>query len=382
MHNGAKEGDLMKYSIMPLILVIICVTLTACNAAPAGPDGDAANNGLNSAPPTAGSLAEPPVIADDNAAIRWVEPALEALIRKELDKQEGDIFSSDLDHIRVIKLLGDTHIAINVNPFGSSIDLHNFDNTGMPLKDGTYELYEHQYTRGSISSLADFANFRNIEDLRIYKNDLRDLRGLASLKKLELFRLNDCAIQSIEDLAQLRQIDYLDLQSNQISDISPLCNLDQLSQLHIGNNNISNLDKLSSLKNLQFLSVDYNPIENIDFIKELEKVTYFGLSGTKVEDISILAEKTDMKILHLQNMDVKKVDLTPLKNLKKLHFLNVRQNKAELLNLHAIAELKSLNLGAIIIAPNDINITEEDITWLREQFPNCQIISNSDQIII
>jgi Leucine-rich repeat (LRR) protein/predicted small secreted protein len=365
---------MMKHRVLLLILVILCLTLTACATTPAGPD-DAADTGQNSAPPTGGSPAEPPTIADDNAAIQWVEPILEALMRQELNKPEGDIFPSELDHIKRFRLIGDTHIAINVN-FGSRFDPHEFDSAGIPLKDGTYELDGQQYSRGSISRLADFANFRNMEDLRVSKNDLHDLKGLASLEKLELLRLSDCAIHNVENLAELRQIDFLDIESNQISDIAPLVNLEQLSNIFLGNNNISNLDRLSSLRNLQYIGIEYNPVENIDFIRTLEKLTGFGISGTKVEDISILAEKTDLLTLHLKNMDVKSLDLTPLTTLQKLRGLSVTQNQAELLSIQVIGEFKELMLLEIV--SNDINISEEDIAWLREHLPHCQINSVFD----
>jgi len=372
MHNRA----------LPLILIVLCVALTACNAAPTGP-GDDADNGLNPSPPAAGPAAEPPAItgeiAGDNAAIQWVEPALEALMRQELDKPQGDIFPSDLDHVREFRLIGDTHIAININPFSSRLDLHEIDSAGMPLKDGTYELDGQQYKRGSISSLADFANFRNIKDLRIYKNGLHDLKGLSSLEKLDFLRLRDCAIQNVEDLAELRQIDYLDVGSNHISDIEPLGNLEQLSQICLDNCNISNLDRLSSLKNLQSISVEYNPVESIDFISTLAKVTGFSFSGTKVEDISILAEKTDLLVLRLKNMEVKSVDLAPLAALKKLRGLSVAQNQAELLGLQVIGGFKELALLEIV--SNDLGISEEDIAWLREQLPHCQIGPTFDLVL-
>jgi internalin A len=338
----------MKNRLLPLVLVILCFALTSCNTAPAGPDENAAN-GQNFAPPTADSPLEPPIIAANNAAIQWVEPALEALLRQELNKPEGDIFPSDLDHVRVFRLLGDTHIAINVNPFDSRLNLHDFHSAGMPLKDGTYELDGKLYGRGSITSLADFANFRNIEDLRIYKNDLHDLKGLASLEKLEFLRLSDCAVQNIEDLAELRQIDTLDLPQNQISDIEPF----------------------GYLKQLKHLSVEYNPIASIDSIRTLEKLFSFDLSGTKVEDISILAEKTDLQFLLLKNMDVKSVDLAPLTTLNELRGLSVTQNRAVLLGIQVIGEFKELL--RLEIASNDLGISEADITWLHEHLPRCQI---------
>ena len=368
-----KEGELMKNSILSLIIFAICIIITSCITVPTEPD-ETTNNELNTSQPTGSIPTVLPVIVDeitdDNAAIQWVEPALEALMRQELDKPEGDLFPSDLDHIRTFRLIGDTHIAINYN-FGSRLDVHEFDDKGMPLKDGIYELDGEQYTRGSISSLADFANFRNISDLQVLKNDLRDLRGLSSLEKLKFLRLLDCSIQSIYDLAELHQIDTLDISSNQITDIAPLGNLEKLSMASLSNNNIDNLDILSSLANLQSIHVAYNPIESIDFIRTLKELTTINISGTKVEDISILAEKTSLQVLLLKDMDVKCVDLATLTTLKKLHGLSVSQNQAELLNKQVIGEFKELVLLEIPL--NDLSISEEDIAWLREQLPHCQI---------
>ncbi|MCL1975001.1 MAG: hypothetical protein FWG61_02405 [Firmicutes bacterium] len=372
----------MKYRVLLCIFFIIYFTSTACTMSPTVTDNNTDNEQITALPndelnmETSGINGE---IADDNAAIQWVEPALEALVRQELDKPAGDIFQSDLDYVKTIRLIGETHIAIN-DSFGSRVQLHDLDDAGKPLKDGTYELDGKQYMRGSISSLADFANFRNVEDIRIYKNDLQDLSGLASLEKLEFLRLSDCSIFSIESLEKLSHINFLDLSSNQITDIEPLCKLEQVSNIGLGNNNITNFDKLSFVKNLQMLYIEYNPIDNIEFIKHLDKLISFGIIGTEVADIAVLAEKPELLSLYLKDMDVERLDLRPLVTLDKLLVLSVSQNRAELLGIQVIGGFKDLK--ALTIAPNDINISEEDIDWLREQLPHCQIVSDPSQLIV
>ena len=344
------------------------------------------------AEPEASDITEP----EGEAAIQWREPALEALVREKLEKPEGDIFPSDLDNIQRIELFGATHIFFNAertysmpimnasqysDDKGIDIYYHDRDSTGkltnkalspdLLKTDGSYEIDGQKYTRGSISSLADFANFRNLEYLIVHKNNLQDLAGLSSLEKLVWLHIQDCAVQNIEGLAGLQHVDYLNLAVNQITDISPLGNLSQLQHLILSYNQINSLDGIATLTDLGQLRFSYNPIiNNFDAIKDMEKLATLHFDGTKIDDISALADISTLQGLHISNLETERIDLAPLAGLKKLNLLRIAQNKAELLNIRTLGEIKTLEILEVL---QGANISDEDIAWLSEQLPYCLI---------
>jgi len=325
----------------------------------------------------------------EDVATQWSEPALEALVREKLGKPIGDIMLSELDHIWGIELFGDTHIYFNadggfqmyksvdgylyidtiINP-GNILLSHQEGDSMDFLKDGVYSVENEQYTRGSIAALKDFANFRNLRFLHIYKNRLDDLYGLSHLENLTELKLLDDAISDITALAELLQIDSLNLFCNQVEDISVLGKLSQLSQLRLGNNQISNAKGLAPLHDLAMLNLSYNPITSIEVIKEMEQLKRLWFDKTEVDDISPLIGKLSISSLTMNYLQVEAIDLAPLSTLEKIRGLSIKQDKAELLNFQVLGELK--NLWFLDIRPN-INIPEDYLDWLNGELPECQI---------
>ncbi|MCL1816966.1 MAG: hypothetical protein FWG43_05130, partial [Clostridiales bacterium] len=174
---------------------------------------------------------------DWDAVAQWREPAVEALVREKLGKVSRDIMQSDLDHIWAVELFGDTHIYFNAdggyvmwksiegysyleeswNP--SNIDIGFNDAEGNEYKSGIYSVNEEQFKRGSILSLKDFGNFRNLRFLHVYKNSLQDLDGLSDLENLIELKLTDNDIFDITALSLLTQIDSLRIYGGLIEDI-------------------------------------------------------------------------------------------------------------------------------------------------------------------
>ena len=337
---------------------------------------------------------EETVVAAGEEAVEWQEPALEALVREKLGKQEGEIYPSELDHIWGIELFGDTHIYFNAdggytmykdavgpapgdselrNP--SAIDVHLVDAAdnllrdaeGRLLKDGSYSVGGQSYSRGSITSLADFAHFRNLRYLYVYKNNLNDLSGLTVLHDLSELRLTDNAIGDITALGELRQLDSLRLPANAITDIEPLRALSGLSHLHLRSNEISDLSVLSAMPSLTWLNLVDNPIESIEELRGISLTTLY-LDETPVSDLSPLADMTTLLSLCVANMDTDYIDFAPLAGLDKLGALCAGQEQAEIVNIRSLAGLKRMTQLELI--PSD-NIPEEDIQWLREQLPGC-----------
>jgi len=92
--------------------------------------------------------------------------------------------------------------------------------------------------------------------------------------------------------------------------------------------------------------------------------------GIVVDDISALADKTALFGLEMTNLDAEQIDLAPLVGLKKLTYICTAQNKAKLLNIRTLGEIKTLEILEVL---QGVNISDEDLAWLSEQLPYCLI---------
>jgi len=374
-------GCIVKEKLCLFFILATLLFAVACNSTPAETP-PVAGASVETPPSTETPPAAPvetPAKIENNVAIEWVEPALEALVRKELDKPEGTIYQEELDYITSVELFGESHLFIN-NDGGlflvkgnrtKGVDLHYDDGRGNIFKDGTYEVEGQQYTRGSISSVADFANFRNLTRLAVHKNRLLDLTGMELLINLMDLVLIENDIQEAGALASLKQLGFLILNYNNIADMSAFSGFDRITDLYLTGNQISNLDWLASFSSVIWLQLGYNPLINLDGLENMENLEYLDLTATQVEDISALAGNTSLKKLYLINLKTKSFDLAQLTIIPNLESLGITQDQTELINFRSLAELKKLE--ALFVTRN-ANVTDEDIEWLREQLPSCDIV--------
>jgi len=327
-------------------------------------------------------------------SIEWVEPRLEELVSERLGIPVGSITQGDLTHIWGIELFGDSHIFINadggysmyvseseddyvygnhvtiLNP--SDIDIHwgfleNIDFGDCP-KEGVYSVGAEMYMRGNISSLADFANFKNLRYLHIHKNSLIDLSGLSSLEHLVEVKLLECNIEDVVDLSGLTQIEALNLTANRIRDISPLSGLRQLKRVLLWANDIRKIDAMASMNDLAHFNISNNPVSCMDALSGKRKLEYLYISNTYVEDFSFLSGKPDLRSIYMTNLKVDAIDLSPFATagLDSLNIIHAFQNRAEIVNYQALQYLT--HRVSLTITPG-INITEEVIAWLEENLP-------------
>lgn len=149
-----------------------------------------------------------------------------------------------------------------------------------------------------------------------------------------------------------------------------MANLGRLEQLYLGNNQITSLQGLESL-NLTGLGLDYNPLNSLEELRSMSGLLALNLDGLAVDDISILADKSELWMLSLANLKSDGLDLAELTELMpQLHYLEIYQDQAELLNFRSLAELKKLT--ELYVTPNT-NIPDSEIEWLRAQLPYCPI---------
>ena len=148
---------------------------------------------------------------------------------------------------------------------------------------------------------------------------MKSIKGLEYAKNLKKLKLNENEISDISPLENLTKLEYLEIQRNRIVDINPLKNLTNLKFLKLYNNLIEDIAPLSNLTNLTGLDLHYNVtvsgdeshkiiskgITDISALKNLKKLEFLDISANRIEDISILKNFDKIKDLDFSGNRVK-----------------------------------------------------------------------------
>ena len=148
---------------------------------------------------------------------------------------------------------------------------------------------------------------------------MKSIKGLEYAKNLKKLKLNENEISDISPLKNLTKLEYLEIQRNRIVDVNPLKNLTNLKFLKLYNNLIEDIAPLSNLTNLTGLDLHYNVtvggdeshkiiskgITDISALKNLKKLDFLDISANRIEDISILKNFDKIKDLDFSGNRVK-----------------------------------------------------------------------------
>ncbi|WP_455931821.1 leucine-rich repeat domain-containing protein [Parvimonas micra] len=148
---------------------------------------------------------------------------------------------------------------------------------------------------------------------------MKSIKGLEYAKNLKKLKLNENEISDISPLKNLTKLEYLEIQRNRIVDVNPLKNLTNLKFLKLYNNLIEDIAPLSNLTNLTGLDLHYNVtvggdeshkiiskgITDISALKNLKKLEFLDISANRIEDISILKNFDKIKDLDFSGNGVK-----------------------------------------------------------------------------
>ncbi|MEO0584887.1 MAG: leucine-rich repeat domain-containing protein, partial [Bacteroidota bacterium] len=194
-----------------------------------------------------------------------------------------------------------------------------------------------------------------------------NINQLSSLKKLVLSgtKSNPWMIDDLSPLSDLRNLSELHLDYNQIKNLSPLRDLKSLKRLSVGHNpiessqesldlsgtRISGLHALQGLENLQSLDLRYTRIIDTTPLQGLANLQSLYLSGTEVTDTTPLQGLSNLQSLYLSGTEV--TDITPLQGLEKLQILYINGTQiTDITPLQGLANLQVLDLSNLLI--NDL----------------------------
>ena len=167
---------------------------------------------------------------------------LEAAVRAELDKPEGNITKEDLKEVRRLAVVGQELLGED-QQFRCDLCVY------------VDETAQYDVPRGDISDLSILADMPDLSVLYLCRQEIDDISALAGLPLRELY-----------------------LCDNQISDLSPLEQMPDLETLYIGSNPFGDLSSLAALHDLREL--------NLDCWDWYEPETLMPLEGLDLEHLS------------------------------------------------------------------------------------------------
>ncbi len=190
---------------------------------------------------------------------------LESVVRETINKQEGDIYYSDVAEL-----------------------------TDLSAQDQ------------NISNLNGIEKLTQLTSITIDFNTISDISPLFELKELTYLNIGYNYIKDITALSSLSKLVELNLNINEIIDITPLSELTQLTALHLYGNDIINISALSSLSQLQFLHLNGNAIEEI-----LPLINNDGISNGDRLGIQDNPLNDDANKIYLPALQARGVDIDP-----------------------------------------------------------------------
>lgn len=198
-----------------------------------------------------------------------------------------------------------------------------------------------------------------LNKLNIYsaKNNISYLRNIKKLTHLNIhfnyyinndmyFDENEYLLSNIQDLSNLISLDISDMK---FTNITCLKNLYKLEILEMRKCEISKgYEVLKEFKNLQKLILVSSNFNDTKYLIGLNKLVELNISEcSNILDIKGIQNLVKLKILIMENMNNKKIDLDHIKNLNSLEELNL-SNNIGIKNIDAISyliELKDLKIA-------------------------------------
>ena len=347
-------------------------------------DGDGYSDkeeyGKGSDPLDALSLPPPRIVFSDSI--------LEGLIRKALNRPNGELTARELNDLTVFessgkgltlleglqyavnlkKLILNEHGIRNISELGTLKKLNQLNLFGTkvedlsPLKD-LQNLKSVTLHQNRITNLSPLAKHKALQYLSISETAVTDLSPLEDLIYLEDLSILGMEVKSTSFLEKLGRLTALNLSGNQIKDLQYIGNINALSSLTLYQNEISNLEPLSDLRNLRMLALSGNRIIDLAPLGNLSNLQILSLAQNQISDLSPLSNLINLRGLDLSENHI--INLVPLNELQTIRELRLGQNRIQdpapisslngLLNLQLQNNRIDLNEDSVIIALNKIS---------------------------
>jgi internalin A len=186
------------------------------------------------------------------------DPAIEAAVRRQLQKPAGPIARADLKKVKTLDL-------------------------SQQAKDDELDPCLFPYLLG-------------LKGLYLAPGELDELSPLKTAAKLESLRVSATKVSDLSPLSDLKKLDRLDLGRTPVRDLSPLAGLVDLTELQIDDTEVSDLSPLARLDKLEVLNVKRTRVSDVSPLKGMRKLKHLYIEGSLVKDVSPLAGIAGLRI--------------------------------------------------------------------------------------
>jgi len=269
--------------------------------------------------------------AEQETAIYWGDPVLEAKVRAITGNFEKDFFTKDAEQVTALDLSTDK-------------DLPNTE---------------------KIHDISALAAFKNLKLLNLDGNSVEDISAVSSLSNLQWLSIRDNSVLDISPIADLYALEVLDITDNYVNDLSAVSRLTNLKELRFGGNEVVDISALVNLTGLSVLRFSDNHVSNLAPLMNLTHLTALRFSDNEVSSINVLAGMTELRELWFYNNYVE--DINALSGLTNLEFLYMGGNEIK----DASAVMNLYNLKELSLSGN--NISNDQISRIDAAIPDCEI---------
>ncbi len=263
----------------------------------------------------------------DNGEVRFECGNIEAAVREQMDHGSTAVIRQQtLEEIEELSISFENEdepacIADDLRYFTNLRVLNIFVDT--ECREEKVLDYEELGTGGTLNKL---------EELFIRDCYLEDISFVKKLDSLKQFFIPEANVRDISVLREMKQLTHLSLYDTPIQDAEPIGELTNLVELSLANcGKAKNIEAIASLTKMENLGLMYCGIEDISFLKDMKNLHYLNLAGNKVEDISLLTQFTQLNALSLDDNEI--TDVSALIGMKNLAVVSVNDNPVKNLGL-------------------------------------------------
>jgi Leucine-rich repeat (LRR) protein len=280
------------------------------------------------------------------------DPAIEAVLRKTINKPDGQVFTSDLWDIEELifdeeaadyRTLDDLRLCPRLRTLKLK-GLHNpCDISVLPELEDLTDLSLDSMGIDSIM-LVHIAPLTWLQRLYLPNNGIGPLSHLSALTALTVLDLSSNSVLELTPLGGMGALQYLGLSQNAIEDLAPLGSLGNLRTLLLDRNRILSLKGLAVLTRLETLNVSFNPrLTSLSEVAGLTSLTVLKASNCQIGgSLPSFSRLTSLRELSLASNGI--TDIEGLRGLTALQTLTLTHNSIEsLAPLSDASGLQTLN---------------------------------------
>lgn len=239
--------------------------------------------------------------ANSSEKVEIKDAELEKLIRKQIDKPEGDILVEDMETLSQLSIKYDEYPIYELDGLEYASNLYAISYYG-----GS----EHN---GKIKSIAPIASLQSLEYLSIsysqveegppefdtplldrvsfIDTNVSDFAFLKNVTSITQFTATDCGATSIDFLSNMNELESVNVEYNSISDLSALSGKTKLASLNLQDNQVNDISVLAGCTSLDYLVISYNNITTLSPLYDLENLSevraYEEIGKKKIDQASI-----------------------------------------------------------------------------------------------